>query len=78
MNRTGMFRIARATALGAALREIRHLHKLTLPQLAKLSGIPKEMLGAYERGVNAPSQANLLRIINAYEYDLALVPREEA
>ena len=78
MNRPGMIRIADPAALGAALRDIRLLHKLTLVQLAEVTGIAVNMLGAYERGVNAPSQASLVKIINAYEYDLALIPRRTA
>ncbi|BAL85481.1 putative DNA-binding protein [Actinoplanes missouriensis 431] len=72
-NRPGSIRVPSTTSLGTALREIRHLHGLTLQQLADKTGINLQQLGEYERGRTMPSAVNLLKIIAAYEYKLALV-----
>jgi transcriptional regulator with XRE-family HTH domain len=73
-----VIRVPSSTDIGPALSDLRILHGLNHTDIAEGTGIDRSLIGHYERGRNNPSLPNLLKIVNFYGYDLALVPREQA
>jgi transcriptional regulator with XRE-family HTH domain len=49
--------------VGAALRRLRHEHRLSATQLAARAGITRAMLSHYEHGQHHPSLPSLVKIL---------------
>lgn len=58
------------------LRQTRIFRRLSLPAAAGVTGMKAVTLGSYERGDRVPSPMALRQILNAYGYQLAVVPVE--
>lgn len=60
--------------LGAMLASARKAKSLTQPALSQLTGIQQAEISRIERGVGNPTAATLLRLADALEQKLTLVP----
>src|SRR5580658_2134038 len=72
---SGVFEGAYAVAMQVV--ELREKHGLTQMQLAEKSGIDQGDISRIERGSAMPNEKTLIRIANALNADLMLVPRTE-
>lgn len=61
-------------AIGAQLAAARTARSLTQPALASLTGIQQAEISRIESGVGNPTASTLLRIVDALELKLTLVP----
>jgi ribosome-binding protein aMBF1 (putative translation factor) len=65
----------KAYTLAMQIMELREKHGLTQKQLAKLSGIDQGDISRIERGSATPNEKTLIRLADALDADLQLVPR---
>lgn len=56
------------------MRELRLIHKLSLPDAGRLIGISHIALGSYERGSRNPPLWRAEKILNAYGHTLRAIP----
>jgi ribosome-binding protein aMBF1 (putative translation factor) len=64
-----------AYAVAMQVVELREKHGLTQVQLAEKSGIDQGDISRIERGSAVPNEKTLIRIADALDADLMLVPR---
>lgn len=62
--------------LPEALKAMRTSREETRRSLAEAAGMLEQQYGAYEHGRRTPAVEQLLRIADAAEHDVILVPRE--
>lgn len=53
--------------LGAKLRGLREKKKLTLPEMAKASGVGERTISDYEAGLRMPGGTNLTRLTEFFK-----------
>lgn len=64
-----MLRIGKSLEFGEKLRQLRQEQSLTQMQVHDLTGIPRQKISDYERGVTVPARGNLTKLLKLYEPD---------
>lgn len=75
MGRPVLF-VARPADYGPAFKDLRLAHEVSQADLAEAMGMHPSHVGSYERGTVIPRGDQLLRLLSAHNYVVALVPRE--
>ncbi len=58
------------------LKELRKQKRIKIGELAKITGISRNVISRIENGKGNPTHANVVALINALDLDLALLTRK--
>lgn len=73
-----MIRLIDAEHIGPAIADLRILYGISQRTLAADAGTWQSMICHWEKGQRLPDIGSLFKVVNALDYDLALVPRVTA
>lgn len=70
--------VTRVEDIGPALRDLRRAHDVSQLDLAEAVGMHVSHVGTYENSNVIPNARRLVEFMNAHNYVLAFMPREQA